>query len=81
MEKLERELLQLTLESNSSFIQSEQALQKAQITYDMITNKCKQEKEAIKNLVFKFYNNMENFKNGMQRINDKLMSLRNYKEF
>ncbi|KAK6090621.1 hypothetical protein P3W45_000344 [Vairimorpha bombi] len=81
MDGLERELLQLNLESNSSLINSEQGLHKAKINLDMITNKCKHEKELIKNLVYNFQSNMENYKASMKRINDKLQNLRNSKEF
>lgn len=77
MEGLERELLQLNLESNSALIQSEQSLHKAKISLDIISNKCKQEKDAIKNLVFSFQNNMTNYKLSLKRINEKLQNLKN----
>ncbi|WUR04106.1 putative kinetochore protein NDC80 [Vairimorpha necatrix] len=80
MEGLERELLQLNLESNSSLIQSEQGLHKNKISLDIINNKCKQEKEAIKNLIFNFQNNMMNYKVSLKRINEKLQNLKNQQE-
>lgn len=80
MEGLERELLQLNLESNSSLIQSEQGLHKAKIGLDLIRNKCKQEKDVIKNLIYNFQNNMESYKLTMKRLNDKLQSMKNQQE-
>ncbi|ELA47881.1 hypothetical protein VCUG_00601 [Vavraia culicis subsp. floridensis] len=60
MDKLDNELMNLTIESNNSILLSEQALQRAKIQMDRIVGEIRNEQDEVSKEIVKFYGMMSN---------------------